>query len=160
MKDTFDLPRIFTRKVKKDIYIHYIDSFNADEDRPTLKPLGKTLFMEILNKVVSGDSRMLTAVDYVTGYLVHDTCNILLRIIRDLLSHTGRVAQYIQWLEVTRNFLKVQYIGHARKSDDCCTHGLEHGLCKPVNYAKEYKSDIETNSDPSFEVSDDETERR
>ena len=101
-KDSFVLPKIFTRKTKKDIYNHYIDTFNAEDDRPTSNPLGKTLFMDILSNIVSGDSRMQKAVDYVTGLLLHDTCNILLRLIKDLLgSNQNKVKQYIEWLEVT-----------------------------------------------------------
>jgi hypothetical protein len=99
---------------------------------------------------------MLTAVDYVTGFLLHDTCNILLRIIKDFLGSNGeKVGKYIEWLEVTRNFLKVQYISHARKSDNCRTHGLEHGLSKPPNYAEQYESDLEENTDSDFEVDPD-----
>jgi hypothetical protein len=108
--------------------------------------------MEILNHVVSGDSRMLTAVDYVTGLLLHDTCNILLRIIKDLLGYQEeKVDRFIQLLEVTRNFLKVQFISHARKKDGCCTHGMDFGLSKPQNYVEQYESDGESNSDSEFE---------
>ena len=33
-------------------------------------------------------------------------------------------------LEVTRNFLKVQYVSHAEKTDGFCTHGIEYALSK------------------------------
>ncbi|CAB9519427.1 unknown protein [Seminavis robusta] len=156
LKDRFELPKVFTRRSKQDIYYHYKATFEGDDvDRPNWKPIGRTLFMEILSLVVSGDSGMLTAVDYVTSMLLHDTCNLLLRIIGDMLaSDQGIVEKFTTWLEVTRNFLKVQYIEHARMDEDneCCSHGLQHALGQPDNYATMYYSDIEENSDAGFKL--------
>jgi hypothetical protein len=152
MKDKFELPRIVTRKSKKDIYLHYLDRFFEDKDWLLSKPLGRSVFMEILNHVVSGDSRMLTAVDYVTGLLLHDTCNILLRIIKEFLLgyQEEKVDRFIQLLEVAQNFLKVQFISHARKKDGCCTHGTDFGLSKPQNFVEQYEPDGKSNSDSEF----------
>jgi hypothetical protein len=91
---------------------------------------------------------MQTAVDYVTGILLDDPCNLLLEIINDWLGKTPRVAEeMVQHLEVTRNFLKNQYVSHARKKDGFCTHSYYHALGKPEAYAEAYFSDDDTNSE-------------
>jgi hypothetical protein len=91
---------------------------------------------------------MQTAVDYVTGILLDDPCNLLLEIINDWLGKTPKVAEeMVQHLEVTRNFLKNQYVSHARKQDGFCTHSYYHALGKPEAYAESYFSDDDTNSE-------------
>jgi hypothetical protein len=52
---------------------------------------------------------MQTAVDYVTGILLDDPCNLILEIINEWLGRTPTVAEeMVRLLEITRNFLKNQ----------------------------------------------------
>ena len=68
--------------------------------------------------------------------------------INDWLGTSPKVAEeMLQHLEVTRNFLKNQYVSHAHKKDGFCTHSYYHTLGKPEAYAEAYFSDDDTNSE-------------
>lgn len=56
---------------------------------------------------------------------------------------------------MTRNFLKVQCINHARKNDSCCTHGLVRSLAQPSDYAEQFFAESESNSEDDLFSSDD-----
>jgi hypothetical protein len=93
---------------------------------------------------------MQTAVDYVTGILLDDPCNLILEIINEWLGRTPKVAEeMVRLLEITRNFLKNQYVSHARKHDGFCSHSYYHALAKPEGYAAAYFSDDDSNTEQS-----------
>jgi hypothetical protein len=124
------------------------------------------VFVFDTGKITSGGVEMQTAVDYVTGILLDDPCNLLLEIINDWLGKTPKVAEdMVRLLEITRNFLKNQFISHARKRDGFCTHSYCHALAKPDVYAEAYFSDDNSNTEASssddsdyIDFSDDESD--
>ena len=156
LRGSVNLPKIFRRKSVQDIYGFY----KVEVKTSPARPIGFTLFTQILSAIVSGDSKMLRAVDYVTSLLLNDCCNLLLEIIKVLIGDQNPVKkkELEYHLEVVRNFLKVQYPSHARKVDGVCTHGLQYGLEKPEDYADKYVSDDLTASGDEVGDADDEDE--
>jgi len=156
LRGSVNLPKIFRRKSVQDIYEFY----KVEVKTSPARPIGFTLFTQILSAIVSGDSKMLRAVDYVTSLLLNDCCNLLLEIINVLIGDQNPVKkkELEYHLEVVRNFLKVQYPSHARKVDGVCTHGLQYGLEKPEDYADKYVSDDLTASGDEGVDADDEDE--
>jgi hypothetical protein len=147
-EQTVSLPKVFLRKSVQDNYQDYKFKLVNDPEAPPHQ-IGFTVYSQILARISSGDSEMLRAVDYVTSLLLHDSCNALLEIIKELVGQRDktRCDELEEWLEVTRNFLKNQYTDHARKDDGVCTHGLAHGLGKPEPYADTFFDDNEPNSE-------------
>ena len=60
-----------------------------DEDAPKAK-IGKSLFLTILGLIISGESEMVKAVDYVTGMLLDDTINQLLEMSNEWFGRTKK----------------------------------------------------------------------
>jgi hypothetical protein len=83
LRGSVNLPKIFLRKSVQDIYAFYKEEVKIS----LAPPIGFTLFSQILSAIVSGDSKMLRAVDYVTSLLLNDCCNLLLEIINKLIGN-------------------------------------------------------------------------
>ena len=90
--------------------------------------LGRSSFYEIVRTVTSSDFKLLQAVDYVTGRLVHSPISSLQDMVDKFATGSKRKELTTQ-IEVMRNFLKVQYAEHiVRDNDDVSTHGLSYAL--------------------------------
>ena len=82
-----------------------------------------------MKHVTGGGERLVTAVDYVTGVLVHDQVETLQQIVEDFArDHTTRV-RLTSYLELVRNFYKHHVDKHiVKEGNDVCWHGIEYGL--------------------------------
>jgi hypothetical protein len=95
------------------------------------KRLSRGSFYTIASTLTSGDEKLLTAVDYVTGILVHDPVDVLQDMVEDFSPNTARRDELTRHLEIARTFLKVKYHAHACINEDTVpTHGLNYGLNK------------------------------
>jgi hypothetical protein len=119
------LPRVTRRKLIVHLYKDYVDEFSGQPR------LGRTSFYEVVKAVTSGEEKIFTAVDYVTGVLVHDTMDKLQTIIEDFSTNDEVKKELTRNLELWKNFLKHQYDHHIWKCDDQVdTHGIDYGLRK------------------------------
>lgn len=129
--ERYTLPRIVRRKTEQDIYQSYVRE-NSDES----KRIGRSTFYKILKIVTSGGEKMATAVDYVTGVLIHDQVDRL----QDLIEHFSRNAEVKNSLtlslELVRNMYKHHVDKHIVLQDDCSYHGVKYGLSKHENEAQ------------------------
>lgn len=91
--------------------------------------IGKTSFQELVRVLTSEDERLIKAVDYVKGMLIHDNGDGLQRIIDDNITDVDKRKLLTKHLSVLINFLKNQYKAHAAKEPvESGTHGLKNAL--------------------------------
>lgn len=119
------LPRMVRRKTDHDIYESYVAQYIEAADR-----IGRSSFYKIMKAVTSGGERLATAVDYVTGVLIHDQVNRL----QDLVDHYARNRDVKEdltlSLELVRSFYKHSVDKHIVREDSCSFHGVAYGLSK------------------------------
>jgi hypothetical protein len=82
-EDEIELPKLVRRRGRKEIYEEYIKHCHATCDTSCVlndryAVIGTTSFYKIIGIVTSGDYKLLRAVDYVTGSLVHTTITMIL----------------------------------------------------------------------------------
>lgn len=70
--------------------------------------------------------------DYVQSLLLNDPCTIPQRIIDKIIIDPAAKKKFTRMLEVTQNFLKVQYALHAKFTDGFCTHGIKFAFTKAI----------------------------
>ena len=128
-------PRITRKKTVKMILEEYETCYPDKKKRISSGP-----FYEIASRITANDERLLCAVDYVVGTLVNDPVRILERIASDF-SHPNEKSDILWKITLAKNFLKVQYDGHAKKCDDCATHGINFALGIPSDSPITRKTD-------------------
>ena len=127
-RETITLPPLVRRMQLKDLYELYTATESSDSR------LGQTTFNKIAGSITQQNPALLSAVDYVTGTLVHDSLEVLQDIVDMFTSSTEDKENFTNWLDIMRNFVKVQYDRHAVLEDDNVpTHGLRHALKKPAD---------------------------
>ena len=95
------------------------------------KILGRSTFYRIVKEITGGEEKIFTAVDYVTGVLVHDSIEMLQKISDDFIQNNVDKVTLSRQLELVRNFFKQQYDSHVQiENDNVDTHGIEYGLKK------------------------------
>ena len=124
--DVIELPSLIRRLSCKDMFKKY--KVEVDDELQ----VGRSTFFSLVTTITKSDPKLLKAVDYITGTLVHDSLESLQDIVDAFTC--GRHAEqekFTNWLEVARNFLKVQYNRHVTLTgDEVPTHGIEHALSK------------------------------
>ena len=99
------------------------------KDRSPVKKLGRSSFLNLLSLATSGNEKVVSAIDYVTGCLVNDTTETLQRIIKDFCVDTAEKNRFSDLLELSRFWIKCQYDTHAQINGDCVhTHGITFAL--------------------------------
>ena len=118
----YPFPRLSRRKTLIRIWKDFISWCNMR------RHIGKTSFFNILNELTCDSTRIVRAVDYVTGFLVNDTINNLSRIMLEFTSSERRREDYSRRIAFCKNFLKYVYNSHLRKECEALTHSITHGL--------------------------------
>ena len=87
-----------------------------------------------MKHVTGGGERWVTAVDYVTGVLVHDQIETLQQIGGDFARDNATHARLTNYLEsLVRNFYKHHVDKHILKEiTNVCWHGIDYGLSTSV----------------------------
>ena len=94
--------------------------------------LGRTSFLDLVRGLTCDDEKLITAVDYVRGDLVHVPLDGLQQIIEDLVDDVVLRKKLTKKLTLLGNFLKNQYKKHVNQDAVTGgTHGLLHGLTVP-----------------------------
>ena len=133
--ETVRLPRITRRLTPKLMYENYDvylrTKYPSDVDRYK-NGFSETTFHRIISAITFGNDRILSAVDYVTGVLINDPIRILDRVIEDFTDASSVERKNLKSkVNLTKNFLKVQYNDHINKeNDNCDTHSIEYALRK------------------------------
>ena len=142
-----NFPSCARKKLPKQMYIDYVQAKKRE------KLVSCSRFYDLVNLLTVDNERVVRAVDYVQGILLNDPCTLLQRIIDELISDPANKKKFTRMLEVTRNFLKVQYVSHAEKKDGFCTHGIQYALSKAPN-----ENATESISDKSSSFLEDKTD--
>ena len=79
------------------------------------KILGRSTFYRIVKEITGGEEKMFTAVDYVTGVLVHDSIEMLQKISDDFVHNNVDKVTLSRQLELVRNFFKQQHDSHVQQ---------------------------------------------
>ena len=122
------LPVLRRRRAQRDIFEDYL-AYSTDLGVPRIS---RGSFYKVIAVVTSGEERIMSALDYVTGVLLNDQVGVLQRIGDDFAVTAGKAKRLTDFLELMRNFLRQQYDAHA--SNDAYsdhTHGILYGLEKP-----------------------------
>ena len=122
VQDYVQLPCLTRRMSKKDMYRMYTQSTPAE------KQISRMSFYRLAKTILHGAPKLLRAVDYMTGELVHDTVELLQEVV-DVFGGSKK-DEFSRQLELLRNFLKVQYDHHVSRDDGVATHGLQRALGK------------------------------
>lgn len=123
--ETVELPKLVRRVSLTDMYKSYVATYQTESER-----ISRGSFFQIAKQITSSDEKLLTAVDYVTGVLIHDSVSTLQDMIDTFSPTPERKEKLTHYLTLTRNFLKVQYKDHITLSeeDNVPTHGKEFAL--------------------------------
>ena len=125
------LPCLIQRMSTVDIYESYVLHVPHPGGR-----VSRGSFYKIFGAVTSGNQKLLTSVDYVTGVLVNDAVSTLQTIVDDLSPDHATKEDLGHRLEIVKNFLKNQYDLHVHREDDVSTHGIAYGLGLPQQQAE------------------------
>ena len=121
------LPALRRRKTAKQLFENYI-AFGQEN---SVYAISRGSFYEVLKTLTSREEKLLSAVDYVTGVLVHDQVSLLQRICDEFAPITQSRERLTDLLEVIRHFLKQHYSRHVTiEGDDVGTHIIEYCLAK------------------------------
>ena len=119
-----ELPRLCAHRTTQASFKHY-ESTVAE---PRLK---RTTFFKLSNSILTQKPKLLRAVDYVSGILLHEPIEAVQDVIDVFLPRTQK-KEMTKDLQLARNFLKVQYDNHVLKEGDGVrTHGIQFGLSRP-----------------------------
>ena len=125
-QESVTLPCVTRRKTRKHMFDDYCKVFERQA-----KILGRSTFYRIVKEITGGEEKIITAVDYVTGVLVHDSIEMLQKISDDFVHNNLDKVTLSRQLELVRNFFKQQYDSHVQiENDNVDTHGIEYGLKK------------------------------
>lgn len=112
--------------------------------------VGRSIFFETAKAITGGNDKLVTAVDYVKGGLVHDNGETVQSAIDRHLSSNPKVHKDMtKKLQKLLNFLKNLYKEHIVEDEECVewpSHGIRHGLGVPESVSKpRHYSMMETN---------------
>jgi len=125
--ETVQLPSIVRRMQTTDLYERYLQTVDTGFQ------VGRSTFHSIVSTITKDDPALLCSVDYTTGVLVHDSIETLQEIVDAFTTSTEDKQTMTNWLEVMRNFVKVQYDDHVIiEDDDVPSHGIRHALEVPA----------------------------
>lgn len=96
--------------------------------------LGRTSFKDLVRALTNGDEKMITAVDYVRGELVHNPTDGIQQLIEDVVDNPAHRKSLTKKVTIVSNFLKNQFKAHIGEDDvpsSAGTHGLVHSLTVP-----------------------------
>ncbi len=102
------LPCVTRRISRQDMYHRcLINTGNLPSNVPGLEShpktrLSKGSFHTIASTITSGNEKLLTAVDYVTGVLEHDAVDVFQGMIENFSANTARREELTRHLEIAR----------------------------------------------------------
>ena len=136
-QESVTLPCVTRRKTQKHMFDDYCKVFERQA-----KILGRSTFYQIMKEITGGEEKIFTAVDYVTGVLVHDSIEMLQKISDNFVHNNVDKVTLSRQLELVRNFIKQQYDSHVQiENDNGDTHGIEYGL-KQLHPEKEINAAV------------------
>ena len=123
---TYDLPKITRKRTPTNMWKAYINSSIVT----VFGRLSEASFLRVVNAVTHGNDRILSAVDYVTGFLINDNFKLIEAIIQHFSATEPQRKHLVKGMGISRNFMKNQYAtGHAsQEGDNCASHSVEYGL--------------------------------
>lgn len=102
--------------------------------------IGHSLFCKIVRTLTGSKGKLMHAVDYIKGTLVHDIVHMIQCIIDDHLKMDTKAHDSLsKKLELLSNFLKNLYKAHVKDDKECiewATHGIHHGLSVPQSVSR------------------------
>jgi hypothetical protein len=118
------IPSITRKKIPEYFYNAYVENMSQDP----FGLLSKSSFLRILKTITKGNDKILSAVDYVTGFLINDNFRLIERIIKSFCITTESRKKFLNLMNLSKNFLKNQYNSHIERADSCASHGIIYGL--------------------------------
>ena len=109
-QESVTLPCVTRRKTRKHMFDDYCKVFERQA-----QILGRSTFYRIVKEITGGEEKIFTAVDYVTGVLVHDSIEMLQKISDDFVHNNVDKVTLSRQLELVRNFFKQQYDSHVQQ---------------------------------------------
>lgn len=132
----YDIPSITRKRLPVNIWRSYVTF--VDNTDQALGPLSRSAFLGLVDAITNGNDKALSAVDYVTGFLVNDNFALLGRIISHFSPTEVIQKELNHEAGIARNFLKNQYSrDHATiDNDSCASHSINYGLCRTAVSAR------------------------
>ena len=128
------LPSLTRKKPLEMMIDDYQDVFKREDNKEL--SISRSSAHKILSHITNGQTRSLTAVNYMLGELIYDNFVLVDRIVSEYTAKEDHKRLKLHSL-IASNFLKVQYPLHCIKEDDqVCTHGLMYGLGDPSATAR------------------------
>ena len=81
--------------------------------------------------LTSNDEAMLSSIDYVSGLLVNETCDILQDIVNKFIPNEYQ-SNCTKYISVAKTFVKNQFKDQVMKEDGCFFHGLDYALSRDM----------------------------
>lgn len=115
-------PALLRRKTSEKMYRDYVSSIQAiSEDiiqTNTTKPLGRTVFLQIVDNVTRGQLKRKAAVDYVLCTLVYDNIRTLRELVRAEMIHDEDQNLFLSQLDAVEEFMKFTMLEHISADSD------------------------------------------
>lgn len=124
------IPAIIRKKTRMSMYNLYQNKYNTIGNNS--KRLGHTSFFKIAKALTAGDSQMRRAVDYVTGFLINDSFDVIKQIIGDHNIGNKRQA-LMEQMEAVKGYLKYGYAEKIRE-DNPVTAEFNGCILHQINY--------------------------
>ena len=122
-QESVTLPCVTRRKTRKHMFDDYCKVFERQANI-----LGRSTFYRIVKEITGGEEKIFTAVDYVTGVLVHDSIEMLQKISDDFVHNNVDKVTLSRQLELVRNSFKQQYDSHVQIENDNVDMGPKNEL--------------------------------
>jgi hypothetical protein len=104
----------------------------CNEEIANTNTVSKSSFHRIISRLTSGGARSRKAVDYVSGFLVNDTFDVITQMINAPTVGNKDAARMTEMLERVRIYLKYGFDYHVKDPTiECRLRLLNHGLSKP-----------------------------